>query len=359
MRGFVNNKPVTVLRDTGCTAIFVSEKLVQSSDLSVHEKEVTLADGSIRKCKEVQVKVDTPYISGVVDALVMSNPFADLIIGNLGNMHSEPEISESFQAVTKNMAKNSKSEEVLNQQSDERWKKDDYSLEEPQITTNSGKQFEDILCADELIVEQNNDISLLNAWKLAKGPVTLSRNSYFYEKEKILYRGFYDRGGVLVHQIVVPQKYRKSLMQVAHDIPLGGHMGNRKTRSRLLQNFFWPGIFKDVAEYCRSCPQCQRSVAKGKARKANLISIPPICEPFARVAIDIIGPLNRTKRGNRYILTLVDYSTKFPEAVPLKTTDTKTVAEALLGIFSRVGIPKVLLSDQGSNFTSALMNEMC
>ena len=56
-------------------------------------------------------------------------------------------------------------------------------------------------------------------------------------------------------------------------------------------------------------------------------------EPFSRVAIDIIGPLRRTKQGNRYILTLCDYSTKFPEAIPLKTIDTESVAEALLIIF--------------------------
>ena len=102
----------------------------------------------------------------------------------------------------------------------------------------------------------------------------------------------------MVSQVVVPKKYRKQLMQVAHDIPFGGHMEIENTRKRLLQNFFWPGMFKDIADYCRSCPQCQRIVAKGKARKAKLISIPPICEPFARVGIDIDGPLNRTKRGH-------------------------------------------------------------
>lgn len=186
----------------------------------------------------------------------------------------------------------------------------------------------------------------------------MSRNAFFYEKENVLYRAFYDKCNV-EHQVVVPKKYRKQLMQVAHDIPLGGHMGNRKTRKRLLQNFFWPGMFKDVADYCRSCPQCQRSVAKGKAKKANLVSIPPICEPFARVAIDKVGSLSRTKRGNRYILTFIDYGKKYPEAIPLKTIDTKAVAEALLGIFSRLGIPKELLSDQGSNFTSALMKGLC
>ncbi|MEW8544650.1 MAG: reverse transcriptase domain-containing protein, partial [Candidatus Thiodiazotropha sp.] len=356
LTGFVDDKPVTILRDTGCTAIFVSEQLVDTNKLpvSAQEKDVTLANGSIRKCKEVQVKLDTPYISGVVDALVMSNPFADLVIGNLGNTYPELEQTESFQAVTRRMAKESKYEEALQNEAEERWQKDNYSVNRDENSNDKSSQFEDISCADELATEQRNDLSLEKVRKLAKGPVTVSKNAYFYEKESIIYRAFYDKSDNVIHQIVVPKKYRQRLMQVAHDIPFGGHMGNRKTRNRLLQNFFWPGIFKDVAEYCRSCPQCQRSVAKGKARKANLISIPPICEPFARVAIDIVGPLNRTKRGNKYILTLIDYGTKYPEAVPLKTIDTKTV-----GIFSRVGIPKELLSDQSSNFTSALMKELC
>ena len=75
---------------------------------------------------------------------------------------------------------------------------------------------------------------------------------------------------------MVPKKDRKRFNEVAHAIPFGGHMGSRKTRKMLLQNFFWPGMFTDIAEYCRSCVQCQRSVAKGKARNANLISLLPI-----------------------------------------------------------------------------------
>ena len=84
-----------------------------------------------------------------------------------------------------------------------------------------------------------------------------------------------------------------------------------------------------------------------------------MAEPFSRVAIDIVGPLHRTRKGNRYILTLCDYSTKYPEAVALKVIDTETVANALIEIFSRTGIPKEILSDQGSNFTSSLMRELC
>ena len=62
--------------------------------------------------------------------------------------------------------------------------------------------------------------------------------------------------------------------------------------------------------------------------------------------------------SNRYILTLIDFTTGFPEAVPLKDIDSISVTEALLQIFSRVGIPKEILSDRGTQFTSQLMKEL-
>ena len=70
-------------------------------------------------------------------------------------------------------------------------------------------------------------------------------------------------------------------------------------------------------------------------------------------------PLPKSNCGNRYILVLVDYATRYPEAVALPTIDTKTIADALVNIFSRVGLPDELLTDQGSNFTSELMQDVC
>ena len=79
--------------------------------------------------------------------------------------------------------------------------------------------------------------------------------------------------------------------------------------------------------------------------------------PFRMVAVDIIGPIAPlSEAGHRYILTLVDYSTRYPEAVPLKKITTESVAEALLDIFSRVGIPEEVLTDQG--FMSECMPEV-
>jgi len=87
----------------------------------------------------------------------------------------------------------------------------------------------------------------------------------------------------------------------------------------------------------------------------------PIIEtPFDRVAVDLVGPIHpATDRGNRYILTMVDYATRYPEAVPLKDIQTETVAEAMVNMFTRVGVPKEILSDQSSQFLSAVMTEVC
>ena len=81
--------------------------------------------------------------------------------------------------------------------------------------------------------------------------------------------------------------------------------------------------------------------------------------PFKHVAVDLIAPITPTNdKGHRYVLTLVDYATCYPEAMPLKNISTKTVAEALLDLYSRVGIPEEALSDLGTQFVSHSMQEV-
>jgi hypothetical protein len=99
--------------------------------------------------------------------------------------------------------------------------------------------------------------------------------------------------------------------------------------------------------------------AKKKVSKVPLVKIPAIEVPFQRVAIDMVGPLPKTKKGNQYILVMCDYTTKCPEAVPLRSQDAEVVAEALMEIFTRVGVPREILSDQGTNFMSSLITELC
>ena len=107
---------------------------------------------------------------------------------------------------------------------------------------------------------------------------------------------------------MLPKRCRGTVLKLAHDVPLGGHLGKEKTGRRLLRRFYWPTLLKDVAEFCRGCPTCQRST-QGKIKRAPLVPLPIKTEPFTRVAMDIIGPLPRSRSGNKYILVLCDYGT--------------------------------------------------
>jgi len=114
---------------------------------------------------------------------------------------------------------------------------------------------------------------------------------------------------------------------------------------------------KDVANYCKTCEICQKTSKQGIKVKAPMQPLPVIEEPFSRIAMDY-GPLERSKSGNKYVLVICDYSTSYPEAVPLRSIEAKKIATELIKLFSRVGIPKEILTNQGSNFTSKLLSEL-
>ena len=93
--------------------------------------------------------------------------------------------------------------------------------------------------------------------------------------------------------------------------------------------------------------------------RAPLGDMPLIDQPFKRVAIDLVVPLApASDKGHRNILTLVDYATRYPEAVPLKNIDTETVAAALLDMYNRVGVPEEVLRYLGTQCTSDCMKEV-
>ena len=163
--------------------------------------------------------------------------------------------------------------------------------------------------------------------------------------------------GETVEQLVLPEQFHAIVCKLAHTIPLAGHLGRDKTAKKISKRFFWPTLFRDVADYCRRCPECQ-CTAKGSQRRVPLIPLPMMREPFECIAMDIVGPLPRSRKGNQYILIICDYATRYPEAMPLRSIDAGTVAEQLIQLFARVGIPREILSDQGTNFMSQLLKEL-
>ena len=82
--------------------------------------------------------------------------------------------------------------------------------------------------------------------------------------------------------------------------------------------------------------------------------------PFERIALNITFPLPETEQGNKYVLVLSDYFTRWVEAFPIRDIEAKTVADVMLqGFFSRYGVPKQIHSDQGTQFESKLFQELC
>ena len=182
----------------------------------------------------------------------------------------------------------------------------------------------------------------------------------FYYQDDILMRVFKpsqlsdDATWAEVHQIVLPCNLREPVIEVAHEA-FSGHLGINKTCDRILSEFYWPDLRKDVASFVNTCHTCQMV---GKPNQ----TIPPYplqpiqvpSEPFSKIVIDVVGPLPKTKKGNQYILTILDPTTRYPEAFPLKNITSKIIVSKLTTMFTTFGIPQEIQSDRGSNFTSDL-----
>ena len=161
-------------------------------------------------------------------------------------------------------------------------------------------------------------------------------------------------------QVVVPSEHRKRVMSLAHEFIVGGHLAAKKTIYHITTSFHWPGITSDVTRLFRLCEICQKTVPEEKRTKVPIGKIPIMDVPFHCVAVDLIGPITQVSdNGKRYSLTIVDFAIKYPEAVALPRIEIERLAEALLYVFSRVGFSTKILSDEGSQFTSNLMKEVC
>ncbi|XP_049447271.1 uncharacterized protein LOC125897860 [Epinephelus fuscoguttatus] len=174
---------------------------------------------------------------------------------------------------------------------------------------------------------------------------------------------YFLQSGVLYHrhgqvkQLVIPQAARDVVLTLGHAIPWAGHLGKHKTTARIKRHFHWPGLCSDVAQFCRSCPQCQKTSIRGLT-KAPLQPLPIISTPFECLGMDIVGPVEKSKTGNRFMLVITDYGTRYPEVFPLKSIKAKTVAFSLVQFFSRVGFPHEILTDQATNFMSTLLKQV-
>uniref|UniRef100_A0A9J8C449 Gypsy retrotransposon integrase-like protein 1 n=1 Tax=Cyprinus carpio carpio TaxID=630221 RepID=A0A9J8C449_CYPCA len=158
--------------------------------------------------------------------------------------------------------------------------------------------------------------------------------------------------------LVVPRSKIQTVLELAHAHPMAGHLGAQNTAQRIRDRFHWPGLEGDVKRYCQACPTCQRT-SPHTPPPSPLIPLPIIEVPFERIGMDLVGPLPKSARGHEHILVIVDYATRYPEAIPLRKATAKNIAQELFLLSSRVGLPAEILTDQGTPFMSRIMADLC
>ncbi|KAG1926323.1 thy-1 membrane glycoprotein [Pimephales promelas] len=220
-----------------------------------------------------------------------------------------------------------------------------------------------IPCQD-WVSAQEEDSSLNPLFDAALPPdeAESSVNGYFIENNGVLLRKWTSNteGGLTepIIQVVVPVSLRNSVLDSAHG-GVSGHLGVNKTYQHLLQYFYWPRIKSDVRQYIKTCSTCQLTGKPNQTIKpVPLYPIPVMEQPFQHLLVDCVGPLPPSKSGSVYLLTVMCQSTRYPAAYPLRSITTRSVVKALSQFISIFGIPKVVQSDQGTNFTSNMFQEI-
>ncbi|CAM8963300.1 unnamed protein product [Rhodiola kirilowii] len=153
----------------------------------------------------------------------------------------------------------------------------------------------------------------------------------------------------------IPDIEIASVISFCHEHACGGHFRPKRTARKILDSgFFWPSVFRDSYEHCKRCDRCQRI---GNISARNEMPQVPILvnDVFDIWGIDFMGPFP-ISCGFAYILIAVDYVSKWVEAIATRCDDAKTVVDFLrTNIFCRYGVPKAIISDQGTHFCNRMM----
>ncbi|XP_041940375.1 uncharacterized protein K02A2.6-like [Alosa sapidissima] len=150
------------------------------------------------------------------------------------------------------------------------------------------------------------------------------------------------------HRLVVPDSLQSKFISLAHDT----HQGIVRTKQRLREAYWWPGMDAQVETAIKSCITCQSHDKSAVTHTPPLQPVPYPDGAWEKVAIDIVGPFERAPIDCRFAVTLIDYHSKWPEVAFLSHATSQTVIQFLSSVFSREGDPKELISDNGSQFVS-------
>ncbi|GFO41266.1 Zinc finger protein [Plakobranchus ocellatus] len=214
LKGEIGSREVDVMCDTGCEGVVVRKQLVDASHLTGECCLLLRIDNTALLAEKAVISLRTPFLCGEVKALCIPDAICDVIVGNVEGARSpeDPDMS--------------------------------VMQEDPRI------------------------LALVDAGRTSRRG---GKVNSFEKARGIVYRRYEDLGrNVDVKQVVLPKPLREYVMSVAHDSITGAHLGIRRTKDKVLSNFYWPGVDGDVTRYCRLCEVCRRTVKKGTVPRVPL-----------------------------------------------------------------------------------------
>ena len=172
-------------------------------------------------------------------------------------------------------------------------------------------------------------------------------------RDGVLYRRIQEEPGQNRYQLVIPTSHRQAAMRGVHEELFHAHMDEAVRQARL--RFFWPYMARDLQKKIQTCERCVRRGAR--VQKVPMETVTTTF-PLELLCIDFLTIEWKDKKQN--ILVIMDHFTKFAQAIPTKDQTAKTVARVLCQEhFMVYGFPERILSDQGRDFESSLVKEVC
>ena len=185
--------------------------------------------------------------------------------------------------------------------------------------------------------------------------IWIPKMKFVIENEKLYLLD--DSKNETILRIVIPQQLESNIISDYHCTPISGHLGVEKTFDKMKQHVWFPDMHQKISKFKSECETCLKN-KKFISRNDQLHPIVAV-RPFEMLQLDHCGPFPRTSNGHQYVLTIVDHFSRKRWFIPTKSTDAKEVAMALIEhIIGPFEVPKTILTDQGSAFTSTISKEL-
>ncbi|KAG5862088.1 hypothetical protein JTB14_008121 [Gonioctena quinquepunctata] len=150
-------------------------------------------------------------------------------------------------------------------------------------------------------------------------------------------------------KIVVPKGDRQSIIVGAHEPATSGHTGVYKTFARVASKYYWPKMRSDIAKFVRNCQICAAHKVLQTKPVDKMISHPKVNRLWEMISTDLIWPLPRSVKGNKYIFVVTDYLSKFSLRFPLRAASADAVIRKIASeVFLLFGVPRIIICDDGS-----------